>query len=243
MRGALVAGRASTGGKRKVKGDNMSAYKVRLYKESDLHSAQELFISGCREHISPCFYHALKQPRCWLLLLVGLLLPLATYGSIVLSLLAGIGVLIILWLPGREFFLYHARRGVAVDLKDIRKYYLEREGYCFWVVELEGEVVGTVAAIPAITPHEKNVELKRMMVSSHHRGKGIAKLLCRTLIDYARRRGCNAVVLTTTSIQISGVQLYTKLGFKTTETDLYNPFLGLVGISWLGFRYDISSSG
>ncbi|KAG9465148.1 hypothetical protein GDO78_018811 [Eleutherodactylus coqui] len=188
----------------------MSAYKVRLYKESDLHSAQELFISGCREHISPCFYHALKQPRCWLLLL---------------------------------FFLYHARRGVAIDLKDIRKYYFEREGYCFWVVELEGEVVGTVAAIPAITPHEKNVELKRMMVSSHHRGKGIAKLLCRTLIDYARRRGCNAVVLTTTSIQISGVQLYTKLGFKPTETDLYNPFLGLVGISWLGFRYDISSSG
>ncbi|KAG9465149.1 hypothetical protein GDO78_018812 [Eleutherodactylus coqui] len=221
----------------------MSAYNVRLYKESDLHLVKELFTFGMCEHICPAFYHALKQPRCWLLLLVGLLLPLVTNESIVLSILGGIGVLLFLWFTCREFFLYHARQGVAGDLKDIRKYYLEREGYCFWVVELEGEVVGTVAAIPAITPHEKNVELKRMIVSIHHRGKGIAKLLCRTLIDYARRRGCNAVIVSTTSIQISGVQLYTELGFKPTETDLYNPFLGLIGISLLGFRYDISSSG
>ncbi|XP_066430686.1 probable N-acetyltransferase CML1 [Eleutherodactylus coqui] len=220
----------------------MSAYNVRLYKESDLRSVQEIYTSGCCEHISPAFYHALKQPRSWLFLLVGLLLPLATYGSIVLSVLGVIGALLILWLPGREFYQSCARNGVAKDLKDIRKSYLQREGHCFWVVESDGEVVGMVAAIPIITPHEKNLELKRMYISSQHRGKGIGKLLCRTVIDFARKSGCNAVVLSTTSIQATAIQLYLKMGFKCSDTDEYSALLGLIGISWVGYRYNISSS-
>ncbi|CAN2388339.1 N-acetyltransferase 8-like (GCN5-related [Pristimantis euphronides] len=220
----------------------MSACNIRLYKESDLRSVQDLFTYGCCEHVSPVFCNALRQPHNWLLLLVGLLLPLVTHGSIVLSFLSVISVLLIFWLIGREFFHFHLRQGLAKDLKDIRKYYLQREGYCFWVAELEGEVVGMVAAIPFITPQEKNVELKRMFVSHHHRGKGIAKILCRAVIDFARKRGSNAVILSTTSIQVSGMHLYTKMGFKPSETNEYNPILGLVGMSWIGFRYDISSS-
>ncbi|XP_069832355.1 putative N-acetyltransferase 8B isoform X2 [Dendropsophus ebraccatus] len=218
----------------------MSAHNIRIYKESDHLKVQEIFTSGCYEHIPAAFYCALRQPQSWLLLLVGLLVPLVMTGSILLSILGGIGVLLLLWLPGAVFFIFHAKNGVAKDLKDVRKYYLQRERYCFWVMEIEGEVVGTVAAIPYITPHENNVELKRMMVSSHHRGKGIAKLLCRTVIDYARKNGCNAVVLSTTSVQASGIGLYEKMGFKRTEIDLHNGILQLIGMDWVGYRYDIS---
>ncbi|CAN2388338.1 N-acetyltransferase 8-like (GCN5-related [Pristimantis euphronides] len=220
----------------------MSTYNVRLYKESDYGSVTEIYTTGCCEHISAAYYYALRQPRNWLLLLVGLLLPLLTSGgSIALSILGGISVLLLIWLPGREFYKSRVRRGLAGDLKDIRKYYLQREGYCFWVAELEGEVVGIVAASPCITPHEKNVELKRMYISSHHRGKGIGKLLCRTVIDFARMKGYNAVVLSTTSIQNIAIQLYTKMGFRSSDTDEYSALLGLIGISWVGFKYDFSS--
>lgn len=220
----------------------MSAYNVRLYKESDHGSVQEMFTSGCSEHVFPAFYNGLRQPHNWLLLLVGLVLPLVTTGSIVLSILGGFSVLLILWLPGGVFFHYHARQAVAIDLKDIRKHYLQREGSRFWVVELEGEVVGMVAATPYITPREKNVELRRMAVSSRHRGKGISKLLCRTVIDFARKSGCNAVFLTTTTVQVPAVQLYEKMGFKPAQSNKHNALLGLVGMSWVGFRYDVSAS-
>ncbi|XP_073506535.1 putative N-acetyltransferase 8B isoform X2 [Phyllobates terribilis] len=219
----------------------MSSYSIRLYEESDHRTVQEIFISGCHEHIPTAFYRGLRRPHSWLLLLGALALPLLAAGSVLLSILAVIGVLLILWLPGREFYLYHIRHGLAGDLKDIRKHYLQREYHCFWVVDQEGEVIGMVAAIPSITPHEKNIELKRMFVADHHRGKGIAKVLCRTVIDFARRSGCNAVVLSTTNVQVHAVTMYEKVGFKQTAPAVYNPWLGLVGMAWVSYRYDISS--
>ncbi|XP_073418940.1 putative N-acetyltransferase 8B [Dendrobates tinctorius] len=219
----------------------MSNYSIRLYQDSDHRRIQEIFISGCHEHIPRAFYRGLRQPHNWLLLLVGLILPLVTLGSIALSILGVTGVLMVLWLPGREFYLYHIRHGLAGDLKDIRKHYLQREYHCFWVVDLEGEVIGMVAAIPAMTPHEKNIELKRMFVADHHRGKGIAKVLCRTVIDYTRRSGCKAVVLSTTNVQVHAVNMYEKVGFRRTAPTVYNAWLGLVGMAWVSYRYDIPS--
>ncbi|KAM4050240.1 putative N-acetyltransferase 8B isoform 1-T3 [Anomaloglossus baeobatrachus] len=219
----------------------MSSYSIRLYTESDRRRVHEIFISGCHEHIPTAFYLGLRQPHNWLLLVLGLVLPLVTTGSVVLSILGVIGVLFVLWLPGREFYLYHIRRGLAKDLKDIRKHYLQREYYSFWVVDLDGEVIGMVAAIPAITPQEKNIELKRMFVADHHRGKGIAKVLCRTVIDFARRTGCGAVVLSTTNVQVHARCLYEKVGFKRTAPTEYNAWLSLVGMAWVSYRYDIPS--
>ncbi|KAM3937573.1 putative N-acetyltransferase 8B [Leptodactylus fuscus] len=221
----------------------MSTCIVRVYKESDLPSVREIFTTGCCEHIFPTFRHALRQPHNWLLLLVAHLLPLVTTGSLLLSILSGASVSFILWFPGRQFFYLYAKKALSGDLTDIRKYYLEKEGHGFWVVELEGEVVGMVAAVPVNTRYEKNVELKRMSVSRNHRGKGIAKLLCRAVIDFARRSGYKAVILSTTTVQVDGLKLYEKMGFKRSDTDEQNPLLfRLIGMSWVGYRYDISTS-
>ncbi|XP_075118078.1 putative N-acetyltransferase family 8 member 5 [Leptodactylus fuscus] len=221
----------------------MAAYSVRLYTEADHRSVQEIFTSGCYEHVSAAFYCTMRQPHSWLLLSLVLLLSFLPSGSMVLSIVGGIVALLLLWLPGFGFFHLHIRQGLAEDLKDIRKYYLQREGHCFWVVELDGDVVGMVSASPYVTPYETNVlELRRMYISHHHRGRGLAKLLCRTVIDFARKNGYHAVFLSTTSIMVSAIQLYQKMGFKRSEVEQHKKLLiWLIGMTWVGFRYGISS--
>ncbi|XP_069832352.1 putative N-acetyltransferase 8B [Dendropsophus ebraccatus] len=221
----------------------MSSYNIRMYKDSDRPKVLEIVTSGFLEPITITFSSALRQPQSWLLLLAGLLLPLVMVGSFVLSILGGIGVLLLLWLPGYIHFHLYVREVLKHDMKDIQKFYLQREGNCFWVVEIDGEVVATAgAAIASFTPHEKTVELKRMAVSTRRRGKGIAKLLCRTVFDFARKNRYNAVVLSTTTAHLNGLRLYEKLGFTRTDTDMYSALLRLTGIAWVGYRYDITAS-
>ncbi|XP_063781495.1 probable N-acetyltransferase CML1 [Pseudophryne corroboree] len=223
----------------------MSTYNVRLYKDSDFPAVRRIFIGGCQEHTTAAFHGALMVPRNWLLLLVVFVLPLLTIGSILLSILDVLIVLILFWLSGREFFHSYGRHALVEDLKDITRYYLQREGYGFWVVESAGEVVGMVAAVPSYLPGgEKHMELRRMSVASTQRGKGIAKILCRTLIDFARKKGCDAVILSTTTVQVDALKLYEKMGFRCAHTMDSPKFTDrLARITWVIYKYDIKKSG
>ncbi|XP_076831144.1 putative N-acetyltransferase camello isoform X2 [Brachyhypopomus gauderio] len=100
-----------------------------------------------------------------------------------------------------------------MDLDHIRQTYLETPNACFWVAENQGQVVGTVACLPA----ERNkgcLELKRMSVKLSHRRQGIAKALCNTVADFARERGYPAVVLYTSVVQTDAQKLYERVGYK-----------------------------
>ncbi|KAM5191969.1 putative N-acetyltransferase CML1 [Mantella aurantiaca] len=222
----------------------MSSLIVRQYKDSDFQVVKKSFIEGCHEHTYSTFYYAMKLPHNWLIMLLGFLLPLVTFGSILLATLDVAFAMVVFWLCGKRFFDFCITQAVTGDLKDIRKYYLQREGYNFWVVESEGEVVGMVAAIPSYLPGgEKNTELKRIFVARSHRGKGVAKVLCRTLIEYARNNGCKAVVLSTTMVQSSAIQMYRAVGFRCTHTSYMTKFTDrLVKLQWIYFRYDIPSN-
>ncbi|XP_075044003.1 N-acetyltransferase 8B-like [Mixophyes fleayi] len=223
----------------------MSTYNVRLYQDSDFLAVRRIFTHGCHGHTAAAFYKALKLPHNWLLLLVVFLLPLVTIGSILLSILDVVIVLLMLWLSGREFFHSYAKHALLDDLKDITRYYLQREGYCFWVVESPaGEVVGMVAAAISHLPGgEKHIELKRMSVARTHRGKGIAKLLCRTLINFARKSECEAVVLSTTTVQDDALRLYERIGFRHAHTTYATKFTErLVRITYVIYKYDILKS-
>ncbi|KAM9330277.1 putative N-acetyltransferase CML1 [Gastrophryne carolinensis] len=219
----------------------MTSYIVRPYRTSDFPSVKKIFTSGCQEHAYSAFSYTMKLPRNWLLLLAGFLLPLLTVGSILVAILDVIAILLVLWLCGREFFYSYAIRALDEDLKDINKYYLQREGYNFWVVESNGEVVGMVAAEPLFrNGGEKYIELKRMSVANNQRGKGIAKILCRTVIDFARKTGCKAVTLSTTTAQVGPIQLYTKMGFTGVHTSSMTKFTErLVGLIWLELQFHI----
>ncbi|XP_075049883.1 N-acetyltransferase 8B-like [Mixophyes fleayi] len=223
----------------------MSTYNVRLYQDSDFHAVRRIFTRGCHEHTAAAFYKALKLPHNWLLLLVVFVLPLVTIGSILLSILDVVIVLVVLWLCGREFFHSFSKNVLLEDMKDITRYYLQRQGYCFWVVESPiGEVVGMVAAaISHPSGGAKHMELKRLSVARTHRGKGIAKLLCRTLINFARKSECEAVVLSTTTILVDALRLYEKIGFRHAHTTYATKFTErLVRITYVIYKYDILKS-
>ncbi|KAM3937542.1 putative N-acetyltransferase 8B isoform 1-T3 [Leptodactylus fuscus] len=223
----------------------MSDYSIRLYKDSDYQVARDLFAEGLVEHTNIAFKHALRQPQICLPVMAVLTLPALNLVSITMAVLLVTVAVVALWFCSRYMYTSYINYCLSDDMLDIRKYYLQRDGYCFWVAESTGgEVMGTVAALPSTQPGgEKHLELKRLSVAPEHRGKGIAKVLCRTLIDFGRKRGCEAVVLSTTVPQINATRLYEKLGFRQTQTF---PHLGLLGkfldFRFLVYQYDIPAA-
>ncbi|XP_075118074.1 N-acetyltransferase 8-like [Leptodactylus fuscus] len=220
----------------------MSDYFIRLYQDSDYRVARDLFARGIKEHTNKSFYHVTRRPYFWLPALATLTLPALNLVSVPLSALAVTTAVVAVWFCCRYMFTSYVDHALVDDMLDIRKYYLQRDGYCFWVAESTGgEVMGTVAALPSTQPGgEKHLELRRLSVAPKHRGKGIAKVLCRTVIDFARRRGCEAVVLSTTLSQIEAWTMYEKLGFRRTH--IYYPlgFLGkFLDFQILVYKYDI----
>ncbi|KAJ8008473.1 hypothetical protein DPEC_G00105180 [Dallia pectoralis] len=101
------------------------------------------------------------------------------------------------------------------DLADIEEYYMKPTGSCFWVAVLEGQVVGMVAAQGR--EDDNTVELRRMSVDSRFRGKGIAKVLGRRVLEFAMLNNYAAVVLGTTAVKMAAHKLYESLGFRRTS--------------------------
>ncbi|XP_068122000.1 N-acetyltransferase 8-like [Hyperolius riggenbachi] len=220
----------------------MPGFHIRLYQDSDYEVVRDIFARGTKEHISPAFYHTLSLPYVWGLLLAVFFGLLLTTGSFLLSVLAVYVYVAMLWLLNWYGYVGYVIDTLETDLLDIRRYYLERDGYCFWVAESEGEIVGTVAAIPPCSSTGGNhVELKRLSVPTRHRGRGIGKALCRMVIEYARERSCDAVVLDTCLSQTAALKLYEKVGFKRTETTYASFVLSkFIDFRVLAFQYDIA---
>ncbi|XP_077334464.1 N-acetyltransferase 8-like [Lithobates pipiens] len=219
----------------------MSTFIIRLYEDSDYEVARRLFVSGTAEHTSEAFKHAIRQPHIWPLLLALLVLPALDIVSLTTSICAATIVVGFLWYAAWRMYRNYIRLCCLDDMLDIRKHYLEQDGRCFWVAESGGQVVGTVGTAPSPYPGgEKHLELKRLSVCESHRGRGIAKALCRTMIDFARQRGCEAVVLTTSLSQKDAWKMYDKMGFRRTHT-FYRPkpFTKLLDFKILFYQYDI----
>lgn len=219
----------------------MSPFIIRTYRDSDYDAARNLFSSGIVENSGRAFRHALELPHIWLLLSALFLLPALRIVSIGHSILAAALALAGLWFGCRHLYTEYVQFSLSDDMLNIRKYYLERDGYGFWVAESGGELVGTVAALPSSEPGgEKHMELKRLSVSKNHRGKGIAKALCRTVMDFARRRGCEAVVLMTTLPQIGAWKMYEKMGFRQTNVFIPPIFrFKFLDFKVLAYQYDL----
>ncbi|XP_068129600.1 N-acetyltransferase 8-like [Hyperolius riggenbachi] len=223
----------------------MSDFHIRLYKDSDYDVVRNLFAQGLTEHIGTAFRRTLCLPHIWPVLLAMFLVPSQTTGSYVLSVTAVSISVAVLWLLNRHGYVMYVMECLGDDMMDIQRYYLERDGYCFWVAESEGEIVGIVAAVPPCPPTGGNhVELKRMSVPTRHRGRGIAKALCRTVIDYAQKRGCEGVVLWTSISQKNAANLYTNMGFQRTGF-IYAPFLlaKMVDFRLVSFQLNFPAEG
>uniref|UniRef100_A0A2K6FK11 N-acetyltransferase domain-containing protein n=1 Tax=Propithecus coquereli TaxID=379532 RepID=A0A2K6FK11_PROCO len=222
----------------------MAPYLIRKYQESDRKWVVGLLSQGMVEHVPATFRHVLKLPRTLVLLPGGALALLLVSGSWLLALTFGLALLPVLWFLAARPWTEYVDMTLRTDMADITKSYLSEPGSCFWVAESEKKVVGTVGALPVDDPtlQEKRLQLCHLIVSSEHRGQGIAKALVRTVLQFARDQGYSEVVLDTTKMQLSAIALYQGMGFRKMGQRFASMSWRLLYVHEVHFIYHLPSA-
>lgn len=221
----------------------MAEVQIRHYEDDDEEDVKEIFTLGMSEHVPSSCMHVLKQPHTQMLLACVFCALLASSKSILLPILA----VTLLLAAGRQGMCYMFSRYIQIslsnDLNNIRESYMEVANSCFWVAECQGRVVGTVACLPA-ERIEGCLELKRMSVKYSHRGRGIAKALCRTVADFAQLRGFPAVVLYTSVVQTDAQKLYENMGYKRVREFVIPELVAkITNFTLFEYRLDLEQPG
>ncbi|GAA0361219.1 GNAT family N-acetyltransferase [Bacillus horti] len=102
------------------------------------------------------------------------------------------------------------------DLDQIVRTY-SANGDCFLTVYMKGEMVGTGALI---IESDQVGRIARMSVKKEFRGKGIASQMLERLINTAKQREIEELVLETNLEWVDAVRFYQKHGFKEYERDV-----------------------
>ncbi|XP_036608702.1 N-acetyltransferase 8-like [Trichosurus vulpecula] len=221
----------------------MAPYHIRRYQDHDWKLVRELFSKGMLDNMPSEFWALLKKPRTFLVLLgVPFALVLGS-GSLVLCLLSLFGLLAGQWLTFRHCVVQYVHDSLNADLLDIQKSFLSGKGSSFWVAECEHQVVGTIGARPAKTSIGRGnyLELLRLSVKRNYRGKGMARTLVQTVLQFAQDQGYDGVVLTTSKSNHPAQRLYESLGFWKSRESRYdlNWWLGFLPLSH--YQCDFSS--
>jgi len=84
----------------------------------------------------------------------------------------------------------------------------------YWVVELDGVIVGGGGVAPLQCSEVDICELQKMYLMPVVRGVGMAKELATQAMNFARERGFRRCYLETTASLTRAIRLYEHLGFK-----------------------------
>ncbi|MBP2169545.1 putative acetyltransferase [Erwinia toletana] len=84
----------------------------------------------------------------------------------------------------------------------------------YWVVELDGVVVGGGGVAPLLCSEPDICELQKMYFLPAVRGLGLARTLALQAMDFARERGFKRCYLETTASLTRAIKLYEQLGFR-----------------------------
>lgn len=103
---------------------------------------------------------------------------------------------------------------------DVLYQHYSRPGHAYWVVELDGEVVGGGGVAPLRGGEPDICELQKMYFLPAARGRGIAKQLAQRAMDHARGQGFSRCYLETTAFLREAIGLYERLGFRHIERAL-----------------------
>ncbi|KAJ4922695.1 hypothetical protein JOQ06_024380 [Pogonophryne albipinna] len=96
---------------------------------------------------------------------------------------------------------------------DMEGFYMKSPVSCLWVAELEGKVVGMVAAVDQKQPGGA-IMLQRMSVDWRCRRCGVGVALGRKVLEFAVTHGYSRVALGTTAYSPAVHKLYLRLGFR-----------------------------
>ena len=104
--------------------------------------------------------------------------------------------------------------GVERDLQEVRERYRGSTAG-FWVAELAGEVVGSVAVRPK---EERTCELKRLYLRPDQRGTGLGQQLYEHAEAFARTAGYERIWLDSSRRFARAHRLYQRNGFMLLES-------------------------
>lgn len=217
----------------------MAGIQIRKYQDDDAEAVKEIFTLGMSEHVPSSFMHILKQPQTQMVLMCTFCALMTSSKSFLLPILT----VTLLLAAARQMVVYmfnqYIDTSLRMDLNNISETYLRQKDTCFWVAEVDGRVVATVACLPAERA-PGCLELKRMSVRRSHRGMGIAKALCRTVADFTRERGYPAVVLYTSVVQTDAQKLYEHMGYeKIREFVVPQVVAKIMNFSLFEYRLDL----
>ncbi len=110
------------------------------------------------------------------------------------------------------------------DLEDIESSYPKR-GYVFLIAEREGMMVGTGALV---TESGETARIVRLSVIRNQRGLGIGRSLVEHLLELAKQRNYNRIVVETNHDWCPAIKLYESLGFRQYAKDKESIHLHLI---------------
>ncbi|QKJ85528.1 Acetyltransferase [Paramixta manurensis] len=84
----------------------------------------------------------------------------------------------------------------------------------YWIIELDGVVVGGGGVAPLQCSEPDICELQKMYFLAPVRGLGLARQLALRALDFARERGFTRCYLETTGSLTRAIKLYEQLGFE-----------------------------
>ncbi|MGK7874113.1 MAG: GNAT family N-acetyltransferase [Xenococcaceae cyanobacterium] len=99
------------------------------------------------------------------------------------------------------------------DVLEVETFYIQPGGE-FWVVEQQGQVVGTAAYYP-IQRGNKAVEIRKMYLLTSVRGKGLGKYLLQKLEEAIAAKGFQEIWIETASVLKEAVRLYEMSGYQS----------------------------
>ena len=90
------------------------------------------------------------------------------------------------------------------------------------LVVRDGSEIAGMATLFVLQKIPKRVaSVEDVIVSGSYRGRGIGEKLMKAIIQEAKRRGVSSIYLTSRPSRVAANKLYSKLGFKKRETNVY----------------------
>ncbi|KAJ1211782.1 hypothetical protein NDU88_007136 [Pleurodeles waltl] len=221
---------------------DLTTFYIRMYRDSDYHTVRDLFASDLQEHVPALRIYALKHPQTTASLLALALSLFLLFRSVLLSALVPMVCLAAGWVGVSGIYSAYITQCLQLDMMDIQQAYMRKEGCYFWVVELNAEVVGMVAAAPPYNASDSfTVELKRLSVKKECRRLGIATALCKTVLNFAKDEGYKSVMLETSTMQLASIRLYEGIGFRKSHSTILPTFIGrIIQFYDISYKYELS---
>lgn len=112
----------------------------------------------------------------------------------------------------------------TISLNDV-KTITESDSSHLYVMETNGETIGTYTLCAYDSPTGRKVWLEDVIVDSRHRGKGLGRQLVAHAMNEAKRFAPCTLMLTSRPSRIAANALYQAIGMERKETNVYKQMI------------------